>query len=184
MGSPWRAVARRAPAIGAEQPARIYEGQNTMKEIIAGIVLLLALVGLQAATRFWTVHRTRTAWEEAQAQLARGNFGDAEVALARCVKLMPLWLQPRMLYGAVLARQGKLDLAEEQLKFAAELQPREADGHIELGIFYVTAAQRIEDGIAAFRNALNCGEGVRHRIETEPRLRDFRTTEAYAQLEG
>lgn len=155
-----------------------------MQEIIGGIALLLGLVALQAGLRYWTVHRTRSAWTAAQEHMGRGDMKEAEVALARCVKLMPLWIQPRLLYGAVLARLGKLDEAEEHLKMAAQLQPRDADGHIELGIFYVTAAQRIDEGVQAFRDALACDEKARFRIETEPRLRDFRDSDAYRRLEA
>jgi Flp pilus assembly protein TadD len=155
-----------------------------MQEIIAGVALLLCLIGLQTGLRYWNVRRTRQAWNDAQAHMTRGDLDEAEEALARCVKLMPLWLQPRLLYGAVLAQQGKLESAEEHLKMVAELQPKEADGHIELGIFYVTAAQRMEDGVTAFRTALACGEEARRRIDAEPRLRDFRESDAYAQLEA
>ncbi len=155
-----------------------------MQEVFFGLLLLIGLVALQTGTRYWTVHRTRKAWTDAQAHLSRGDFDEAEPALARCVKLMPLWIQPRMVYGAVLSRQGKLTEAEEHLKMAAQLQPREADGHIELGIFYVTAADRIDDGVAAFREALACDDKARYRIDTEPRLREFRDSEAYSQLDA
>lgn len=155
-----------------------------MQEIIFGVLLLFGLVGIQAGMRYWTVHRTRRSWHLAQEHMSRGDFGEAEQALARCIKLMPLWTQARMLYGAVLAQQGKLDDAEENLRMAAELEPKQADGHIELGIFYVTAAGRIDEGLAAFRQALACDERARYRIDTEPRLRDFRESDAYAQLEA
>ena len=153
-----------------------------MQEVVVGIALLLGLVALQAGMRYWTLHRTRVAWSAAQDYMSRGDFEEAEVALAKCVKLMPLWIQPRMLYGSVLSRLNKLEQAEEHLKLAAELQPKEADGYIELAIFYITVAERTEDGVEALRQALAKDPQARHRIDTEPRLRDFRDSDGYAQL--
>ena len=155
-----------------------------MQEIIFGIALLAGLVALQAGMRYWTLHRTRVAWSAAQEHMTRGDFEEAEVALAKCVKLMPLWIQPRVLYGSVLSRLNKLESAEEQLKLAAQLQPKDAGGYIELAIFYITVADKMEDGIAALNQALKYDPQARYRIDTEPRLRDFREQDAYAQLEA
>ena len=114
----------------------------------------------------------------------RGDLEEAAKRFEQCVKWMPLWLQPRFLLGAVLVKQGKLDAAEEQLKMAVALEPRQPDGHIELGIFYVTVADRAEDGLAAFKEAISHDEKARTRLETDPRLRAFRDSDAYAQLDG
>jgi len=153
-----------------------------MSSIAVGVVMLLLLVGIQAGMRYLTVLRTKKAWEAAQEALRDGNFAAAELALARCVKLMPLWMQPRFLLGAVLAKLGKLTEAEDALKMAMALQPREPNGHIELGIFYVTAADRIDDGVAAFRAALQHDAAAWKRLESEPRLEDFRRTDAFTAL--
>lgn len=153
-----------------------------MSSLFVGILMLLGLVGIQLGFRYLSVYRTKKAWAQAQADLERGDLASAERGIARCVKLMPLWLHPRFLLGAILARQGKLKEAEEQLKLAQALQPREPEGFIELGIFYVTEADRVPEGIEAFRDALACGDGVWETIENEPRLVSFRATEAYATL--
>lgn len=154
-----------------------------MTEVIMGVMVLMALVGLQTGLRYWNVLRTRKAWEGAQAELSRGNFEAAALNIEKCIGLMPLWLQPRFLLGAVLARQGKLDAAEEQFKMAIALEPRQPDGHIELGVFYLTAADRTDAAIAAFKEALSCDEKARTRIDRDPRLEDFRRSEVYAQLD-
>ncbi len=155
-----------------------------MAEVIMGIVVLLGLIGLQTGLRYWNVRRTRTAWQGVQDHLSRGDLGAAAAGIETCIGLMPLWLQPRFLLGAVLAKQGKLDEAEEQFKMAIALEPRQPDGHIELGVFYVTAADRIDAGIAAFQEALSHDEKARGRLETDPRLQDFRHSEAYARLDA
>lgn len=155
-----------------------------MVEVIASVVVLLGLIGLQTGLRYWNVLRTKKAWEGVQDDLTRGDLDAAVTGIGRCIKLMPLWLQPRFLLGAVLAKQGKLDVAEEQLKMAIALEPRQPDGHIELGIFYITAADRTDAGIAAFKEAITHDEKARRRLETDPRLQEFRRSDAYAQLEA
>lgn len=153
-----------------------------MTNLVTGILLLLGLVALQAGLRYWTALRTRAAWEGAQADLARGDFTSAEAGIARCVKLMPLWLQPRFLLGAVLAKQGKLEAAEEQFKMACALQPRDPKGHIELGVFYLTAAMREDEGLAALNEALRHDPGAYQSIAADPRLLDFQRSDAFERL--
>jgi Flp pilus assembly protein TadD len=96
---------------------------------------------------------------------------------------MPLWLPPRFLLGALFTKLGRLKEAEEQLKFAQALQPREAEGLLELGIFYITAASRIEEGVALLREAIACDAAAAHRIQSDPRLRAFRDSSDVALLE-
>lgn len=153
-----------------------------MSNLFIGVLILFGLVGLQAGSRYWTVSRTKKAWEAAQEALRRDDLETAEREIGDCIKRMPLWLQPRFLLGALLAEQGKLEAAEEHLQMALALQPRDAEGHIELGIFYVTAAGRPDDGLAAFEQALAHDEKAWRRLETDPRLASFRETEAYASL--
>jgi predicted Zn-dependent protease len=154
-----------------------------MDNLITGVALLLGLLGLQAGMRYFTVLRTKKAWEGAQADLGRGDLESAEKRIARCIKLMPLWLQPRYVLGAVLARQGKLEQAEAELKMAQALQPREPDGFIELGIFYITSANREQDGVEALRAAVTNDPKAWRRLESDPRLEAFRKTPAFAALQ-
>lgn len=154
-----------------------------MAEILIGIVTLGALVALQAGLRHRTHVKLTRAWENAQEELARNNMSEAELQLAECIRLVPLWLPARHLLGAVLAKQGKLDRAEEQFKMAQALQPREASGFVELGIFYVTMTDRIDEGIAQFREALRLDPDSWRSLQSDPRLASFRESEAFMTLE-
>ena len=154
-----------------------------MIEILVGVVTLGSLVALQAGLRHRTQGKLVRAWERAQKDLAQDDLGAAETQLAECARLVPLWLPARYLLGAVLAKQGKLDRAEEQFKMAQALQPREASGFIELGIFYVTMANRTDDGLAQFREALRLDPAARPQHEGDPRLASFRESAAFAALE-
>jgi Flp pilus assembly protein TadD len=154
-----------------------------MAEILIGIVTLGALVALQAGLRHRSHVKLTKAWEIAQVELARKNYDAAELQLAECIRLMPLWLPARHLLGAVLAQQGKFDRAEEQFKMAQALQPREASGFVELGIFYVTMTDRIDEGIAQFREALRLDPNALRSLQSDPRLTSFRESDAFVALE-
>jgi len=154
-----------------------------MAEILIGIVTLGALVALQSALRHRTHHLLTKAWDRAQAELAQNNFVEAETQLAECTRLVPLWLPARYLLGTVLAKQGKLDAAEDQFKMAQALQPRDASGFVELGIFYVAMANRTDDGIAQFHEALQLDPAVLRQLQTDPRLASFRESAAFESLE-
>ncbi len=153
-----------------------------MNSVVFGIVLLLGLIGLKSGTQYFNVARTKKTWAGVQADLERGDFASAEKQITRCIKLMPLWLHPRFLLGAVLAKQGKLEDAEDALKMALALEPRQPQGHIELGIFYVTSANRLDDGMDAFQEALEHDPEAWSILETDPRLEAFRQTDAFAVI--
>ena len=154
-----------------------------MIDILIGIVTLGSLVALQAGLRHRTQRRLVQAWERAQDELAQNHLGAAEIQLTACIRLVPLWVPARFLLGAVLVKQGKLEPAEEQFKMAQALQPRNATGFVELGIFYVTAANRIDDGILQFREALHLDPESMRMLQSDPRLASFRNSEAFATLE-
>ena len=152
-------------------------------EILLGIICLSAIIAVKSALGHRAQRRFTIAWDEAQVALARGDHESAMAHVAQCVRLMPLWLPPRFLFGSLLARHGRINEAEEQFKMAQALQPREANGFLELGIFYLTATDRFDDGIAQLRDALAHDASVLRKIETDPRLEAFRQTTAYASLE-
>lgn len=154
-----------------------------MMDIIAGIVCLIAIVLLKLALSHRAQRRVMIAWEQTQASLAQGNHELAMTHVADCVRLAPLWLPARFLFGSLLARHGRLDEAEEQFKMAQALQPRDATGFLELGIFYLTATERLDEGLAQLRAALAHDSSARHTIETDPRLERFRNTPAFENLE-
>ncbi len=154
-----------------------------MTELLIGILSLGGLVLFQMAMRRWSQHRLVNAWEQAQAELARGNHEGGAAHLQECIRIMPLWLPPRFLLGSLFARMGRLAEAEEQFKMAQALQPREAEGLLELAIFYLTAADRVQEGVTLLREAMACDASAAQRIQSDPRLRDFRDSPEFALLE-
>lgn len=153
-----------------------------MIEFFTGVLVLAGLVALRGGMNRWTMHRVQRAWEGACADLDARTYEAAEGKLATCVRLVPTWIPARFTLGAVLAAQGKLAEAEAQLKFARDLEPRQPEGHIELGVYYLTVAKQPAAGVAALREAIALKPDVIQRINTDPRLAAFRDTEDFARL--
>jgi len=154
-----------------------------MNNLMAGILLLACIIGFQLAMRYWRTARMKRWMDRGKQALAQGDMDAAEDAFRRCVALFPLWVPGRALLGAVLAKQGKLAEAEEQIRMAAELQPREAAGHMGLGMFFATQRPpRVDDAIDAFSKAIECNPKLRERLAREPTIQHLRESERFRGL--
>jgi predicted Zn-dependent protease len=142
-----------------------------MNDMYVGILFLVGIVGMQLAFRYLKQARMRKWWVRAEEACRVGDFPEAEVALQKCVSLMPLWVPPRSLLGVVLAKQNKLDGAEEQLKMVAELQPKEAQGFVELAAFYALfRPEQKSDGLGALEKALAIDPTLREKLAKDERV--------------
>lgn len=153
-----------------------------LSELLLGILSLGGLVAFQRAMHRRGERKLAAAWERAQAEITCGNYESGAAQLAECIRIMPLWLPPRFLLGSLLVRLGRLDEAEEQLKMAQALQPREAEGMLELGIFYLTATDRHAEGVALLRDAIARDGDALQRIQRDPRLGAFRESADFSLL--
>jgi len=153
------------------------------RNVLAGLCILLLLVGLQWTVQRIKVHRMKRWWDRAAEALKTGELDAAAAALNKCVSLTPMWAQARTLLGFVQAKQGKLKEAEAQLKMAAELQPRQAEGHIQLGLFYATQfSDRDDDAIEALLNGVKCAPELRNALSRDPRLARLRNHPRFPEL--
>ena len=147
------------------------------------IGFVLGVLALRAGMAYSKRARLKQSWRRANEAMKSADFAGAEKALGRCVSLMPLWVPARMLLGAVQAKLGKLTEAEEQLKMAAELQPREAEGHLQLGMFYaVFCPDRVDDAIDAFGAAVECRPELKQHLAREPRLLKLKEDQRFREL--
>ncbi len=142
-----------------------------MNSLLAGVGVLLALIGLQFGTRHLQILRAKRLWTRANEAIRANRFDEAEKILRKCVKLMPLLRPARIGLAAILARLGRLPEAEEQFKAVVMLEPRQAEGHLHLGYFYVTQFHdRDADAVAALCKAVEFDTGLRERLWNDPRL--------------
>ncbi|HPO15233.1 MAG TPA: tetratricopeptide repeat protein [Candidatus Hydrogenedentes bacterium] len=142
-----------------------------MNSLIVGVGVMLALIGLQFGARHIQFLRANRLWARANECIQGDNFDEAEKILRKCVKLMPLLLPARIGLGSVLARLGRLTEAEEQFKAVVTLEPRQPEGYLHLGFFYVTQFQdRDADAVASLCKAVEYNAELREKIWNDPRL--------------
>jgi len=153
------------------------------RSVLAGLCILLILVGLQWTVQRIKAHRIKHWWSRAAEALKTGDLDAAAAALNRCVSLTPMWAQARTLLGVVQAKQGNLKDAEAQLKMAADLQPRQAEGHIQLGLFYASQfSTRDDDAMEALLNGVKYAPALRDSLSRDPRLMRLRNHPRFPEL--
>ncbi len=155
----------------------------SVNSVAVGITLLLAIVLGQWAWGQWQAMRFHKAWAKAQGALAVNDLAAAEEAVRACTAIAPVSGQLRRVYGSILARSGKLAEAEEQLRFGADLEPRNAAGHLDLGYFLVACyPDRIEAAVDALSRALECSPELRATLADAPELHGLRQHERFRNL--
>ncbi|HNR30241.1 MAG TPA: hypothetical protein PKI11_05090 [Candidatus Hydrogenedentes bacterium] len=143
--------------------------------IIVGLALLVGLVAYQIISRQVQFRRLKHAWEEGHEALRTERFEAAESAFRRCVRVMPTWPNGRAMLAVALTRRGKVDEAEEQWKMAAALEPKRAEGHLALALFYAGCVPpKAPEAAAAIAKALECDPQLREQLQNDPRLADLR----------
>jgi Flp pilus assembly protein TadD len=99
------------------------------------------------------------------------------------VKIVPLAVPVRTMLGGVLARNRKLKEAEEHMQMAAELQPRNAEGQLMLGVFYASVFDdRREDAFAALERAVDLDPNIRGRVAQQEGLDAIRDEPRFKEL--
>jgi Flp pilus assembly protein TadD len=155
-----------------------------MNDVTAGILMLLLIVVVMFASRQLRMMRLKKWVEAARRATDEKRFEEAEKALRRCLKLAPMWTPARTGLGWVLGQQDKLGEAEEQIKMAAELHPKEAAGHFNLALFYLSFfPDRREDALAALQQGATAAENGDWRdILDDPRWAPLRDEPAFQEL--
>ena len=149
-----------------------------MSQFALGILLVLGIIAFQVLSSKVRGHRARRMLKLAEEALHEGDLSRAEKSLKRCLVLAPLWVQGRILRATVLARQGRNEEAEEEFKFAVELEPRQPEGHAQLALFYVSQGpEKKELAAEAFEKALACAPEIREKLMEDPRFAALRPEE-------
>lgn len=121
--------------------------------------------------------------EQAREAFARQNYVEAERLLRRCVNMVPLWTHARSALGEALARQGKLEEAAENYRLAADLQPRNAAGYLDLGLFYAVYAPAERDkAIESLGRATELAPELKRELMHDYRLTYLREDPRFLRL--
>ena len=147
------------------------------------VLVLLVIFFRWYGLGHWRRRRLEKHWQRGQEAFQHGDFDAAEAAFRTCVRTVPTVAALRRALGGVLSHQRKFKEAEEQLRFAAELEPRNPIGHMDLGFFFAVAVpDRAEHAIDAFAEAVACDPAMRDKLAQEPRLDPLRRHERFRDL--
>jgi len=159
------------------------EPPHTMGSLAVGLGALLGLIAYKFGMDHWRMRRLQHDWNTALAALEARDAAAAEAPLRRCVQREPLFVAARFALGDVLANAGKLEEAEEHLRMAAQLQPREAVGPLNLALFYALhCANREAEARAALEQALTLDPELPQKIDGNEKLQVLRTHPQFAGL--
>lgn len=154
-----------------------------MNQAFLGLILLFGIIGLRWAAGFWRMQSVKRHFTAGQQAITENRLGDAEREFRVCVKRLPMSAQFRRVLGGILARNGNLKEAEEQLRMGAELEPRNPGGHLDLGFFFaVHVPERADAALDAIANALSCEPKLREKLATQPALQHLRSHRRFAEL--
>ncbi len=156
-----------------------------MNEAVTVLLLIAGVLAVRGLISLGRNYRLKKNWMRASEALKENDLDTAAVALRRCISLMPLWVMARGTLGVILARQNKLEEAEEQLKLAAELQPRRPEGFVELGLFYALHFDtRDDDAVGAFARAIENAPELAQQLRQDPRLARLRAHARFEEVTG
>ncbi len=156
-----------------------------MYRIFVGLGILALLLMYQWGRGRMRMSRMKREWEIALRAFKDKDLETAQKSLQRCVRLMPTWTPARFMLGGVLAKRGRLADAEEQLKLGADLEPRNPEGHLQLGMFYVVChPDRADEAIAALERAAACDPSLRDQFAKAPGLEAIKSHPRFQQLVG
>lgn len=127
--------------------------------------------------RSLTMGRRVTAlWESGAEAFEKQAFDEARRAFARIVKLSPSSAAPRRMLARALVALNRLDEAEPLFRLAADLEPRNGDGRLELGMFLALHRPGLADeAFAAIEQAFTLDPNLRNAMASwplPPQLRD------------
>jgi len=152
-------------------------------EIISAVLMVLALILFKSGLSYWQMYRLKTCMDTAQHAMQMKDWREACRLLAKGVDMQPGAIPVRVLYAVALAQSSKLAEAEEQLRFAIDLEPKRPDTSFNLGFFLATKHDgRYEEAAAAFRTALRHDPALREMIEKSTDLAAFRGSAECAKL--
>jgi len=129
------------------------------RSALLGLLILAGCIGFMWSRGY----RMRRAWRKSIEALEAGDMATAVKWLKSCVKQSPSFVPARRLLGRTLVALHRFDEAEKHLRLAAQFEPRNAEGHLELAMFLANCPPlRLDEAV----------DYVAKAIEFAPRLRE------------
>ncbi len=138
---------------------------------LIGILCLFALVAFFRWRSQQAQRRVRGQWETAIAAFEAADYTEAEQQFRKCIADAPVFLHARWMLAETLARQNRLDEAEQELETATAFEPRNPEAHLSLGMFHALHRGNPNAAVAAFTEAVRLEPDLRRKLAHEPRLK-------------
>jgi Flp pilus assembly protein TadD len=116
---------------------------------------------------FFATRRRRITgkWKQGVEAFERGDMEVAVKAFRACLRNAPTWVPARRLLGRALAAAHRIDEAEQELRLAAKLEPRNPEGHLDFAIFLARyAPDRADEAIDSLAEAVEHGPRLREQL--------------------
>lgn len=148
---------------------------------VFGICICASILLAYVFQRRWI----RAAWKRGMDAYERSDFTEARDAFRYVVKKYPGWAMARRMLARGLAGLGNHKEAEQELRLAAQLEPRNAEGHLDLAIFLASLSrERHEEAVASIETALNVEPGMRQAVASSPQLRALHSSRKFRTIAG
>lgn len=146
-----------------------------------GLALCACILSAYVLQRRWLA----AAWKRGMEALKGRDFAAVNEAFHYIVKKRPGWAMARRMLARGLAGVGRHDEAEREFRLAAQLEPRNPEGHIDLAVFLVSVApERREEALSCIEAALGVAPDLRTAIATLPQLRPLHSHPRFRDLAG
>ncbi|MBM3290835.1 MAG: hypothetical protein FJY92_11855 [Candidatus Hydrogenedentes bacterium] len=133
----------------------------------------------------WQRRRVRAAWTRGMAAYEQRDFDAVREAFGFVVKKNPGWASARRMLARGLAGLGNHAEAERELRLAAQLEPRNAEGHLDLAVFLASLERaRHEEAVSCIETALSVAPDMRAAVATLPQLRSLHAHPRFRDLAG
>ncbi len=127
--------------------------------------------------------RIQALWAQATRAYEGGDYHTAITGFDAAVRMSPTFAPARRMRGRTYMQLGEYAHAEEDFRMAAALEPRNAEGYIDLGFFLATCPPPREDeAIDAFESAVAYAPRMRNDLAQAPQLAHLRNHPRFAAL--
>jgi len=145
-------------------------------------MLLVLIAGKFAAGRYH-MRRTHMAWETGIRAYESGELEAAAEAFGRCVKFAPIWVVARRMLGRTLMHMERTEEAEEQYRFATQLEPRNGESYLDYACFLATLdAARHDEALDMLELGVEYAPDAREKLHAIPSLAPLMNTERFQAL--
>jgi tetratricopeptide (TPR) repeat protein len=140
---------------------------DSWSNTVLGIVLFFMVFMLFATRRL----RLKRSWVQGCTAFQKGDLAKAERSFRKCLRVAPESAVVRRMLATLLTRRDEREEAEQHYRMAADLEPRNPEGHLHLGLFLASSgAGRTDDAVDALAKAIELAPHIKDLLRSEPRF--------------